>query len=189
VHLVDKMNIWIYNKFNAFLDKHCSSEDLFGQCYSKCRDFLDFIDEHKNDMFDVKRIDANTISVSHNYMKIIIKATDAITFFDNIDDFQKHTKIMAKKLHHNNDNKVSVQCYMMKGIKFNHYRDNVYIVDTFEHKEAVGILHWVILVTSEKEYYVLDPTLKQFHKPPSVLLLNISSQNGLTPIIPNAIKV
>jgi len=184
------MNNWIMTQFNTFLLKYCSNVDLFGQCFSKCRDFLDFLDDDKNkdDIFHVKRVDAITRSIAHQDNECVIKIIDAICFFDNMDDFQQQALVMADKLNYDNG-KVPVQCYKVNGFKFTYVSNNVYVEDTKQQYGAVGILHWVLLVDKKNERYVLDPTIKQFHKPPSQLLLNISSQNGLTPTIPKANNV
>jgi hypothetical protein len=185
------MNKWLMMNLDSFLQEQCPNVDLFGQCFSKCRkflDFLDFLDKNKTDLFQVKRVDANTSIVAHQDSECVIKIIDAICFFDNMNDFQQHALIMADKLEYDNS-KVPVQCFKVNGLKFTYFSNNVYVEDTIQQYEAVGFQHWVLLVDKKNERYVLDPTIKQFHKPPDVLLLNMSSQNGLTPTIPNARKV
>ena len=174
---------------NSFLREHCSNVDLFGQCFSKCRDFLQHLYRNCNDVYKVECIDANNLLIKHRNNTYTIKIVDAVCFFDNMYDFQQHALIISEKFNHQ-ESKVSIQCYKVDGIKFHHLIDNIYIKDTLQqHYTATGFLHWVVLVDKINEQYVVDPTIKQFHTAPSQLLLNISSQNGLTPTIPSTNNV
>lgn len=165
------MNSWIIKHFDAFLDNHCLDVDLFGKCFGKCREFLEYLEHIHDGYVDVKRVDYNNMSITYESYICSIKLIDCICCFDNINDFQKQALIMADKSPIIAD-RIPVECAVMKGRKFNHYNSNVYIKET-DIVQLVGFLHWVILIDKTTEQYILDPTIKQFHTPPPVLIARV----------------
>ncbi len=165
------MNIWIINHFNTFLAKDCSNTDLFGKCFSTCRQFLEYIENMTDDKFDVKRNDYNTVTITYNDKVCSVKIIDCICCYNEMIDFQKHAIVMANKSPIIGD-KIPIECTSIKGIKYTYHSNNIY-TKTSTNIQMVGILHWVLYVDRKIEQYILDPTLQQFHTPPPILVVQV----------------
>ena len=147
-------------------------DTIFGECYGRCREFIDYVYGKRDNIHEVNLLDTNSINILIHGHKCKLTIVDGVCLFYDMENFQTHAKLMCDKMKHSLEMKQSVQCFAVDGTEFRYHDKNVYVMG--ESKACVGFLHWVILVQREKETYIIDPTIYQFHTTPNSILVNLS---------------
>lgn len=157
------MNKTILKIFFDFMKKVPSN--CLGHCSLYSSQFIIHLSQHVKD-YNLQVLDKFEILLSskNNDIKCSVKMVETIALFNSYDSFCKHTNklyINRKNINGKIEDTYEISLKSKYGKLFN-YSANGVLIDTTTTQFGVGYSHFVVLVTSQDNMYILDSTLNQF---------------------------